>query len=188
MTIAQDSNFALPHAFFADAYFALGTVIISAMPPPEALAKCGADEAIEQYRRTLELDPNFQFARLRLGDAYLAKGMFDEAIAEYERAIALSDRNSSVALGGAYGLSGRKNEARQILRELLRMKEQRYVNPFSIAVVYVGLGERKNAFEWLEKAYRERSYFMVFLKVSNDFEPYRDDPRYLDLMRRIGLA
>jgi eukaryotic-like serine/threonine-protein kinase len=283
--IAKDSNFALPHAFLADAYFALGTVIISAMPPPQALAKGEAaalrsleldqtlaeghtalgviklyswqwsaaeeefkralelnpnyapahswyaiyfgargrvgesiarmyrareidplsphisqnlgwmlhfarqyDEAIEQYRRTLELDPNFQFARLRLAGAYLAKGMLGEAIAEYESATAPSDRNSSASLGHAYGLSGRKNEARQILRELLKMREQRYVNPFSIAMVYVGLGEREHAFEWLEKAYQERSYFMVFLKVSNDFDPYRDDPRYVDLMRRIGLA
>ena len=285
--IAKDSSFALPHAFLADAYFALGTFIISAMPPTEALAKGEAaalkaveldetlaeghtslgviklyswqwsdaeqefkralelnpnyapahswyaiyfgargrvgesiarmyrareidplsphitqnvgwmlhyagqyDEEIEQYRRALELDPNFQFARHRLAKAYFAKGMFDEAIAEHERVIALSDRNPSelAMLGRAYGLSGRKNQARQILRELLEMSERGYVSPYSIALVYVGLGERENVFEWLEKAYRERSYAMVFLKVSDDFAPYRQDPRYVDLLRRVGLV
>jgi tetratricopeptide (TPR) repeat protein len=147
------------------------------------------DEEIEQYRRALELDPNFQFARHRLAKAYFAKGMFDEAIAEHERVIALSNRNPSelAMLGRAYGLLGRKNEARQILRELLEMNERGYVNSYSIALVYFGLGEKDQAFKWLEKAYQERSYAMVFLKVSMDFGPYRQDSRYIDLLRRIGL-
>jgi serine/threonine-protein kinase len=147
------------------------------------------DEEIEQYERALDLDANFLFARLRLADAYVEKQRFNEAIGEYERAIGISNRNPATlgGLGHAYAVAGKRSEARRVLGELLALRERRYVNPFSIALVLLGLGEKDRAMEWLEKAYQERSYAMVFLKVSREFDPLRSAPRFQDLLRRVGM-
>ena len=148
------------------------------------------DEEIEQYQRTFELDPDFLFARMRLAGAYLEKRMFSEAISEGQKAIELVGRNPALLgwLGHSYALSGKKNEARQILEELLKLRERRYVNPASLAVIYVGLGLKEQAFRWLEECYQERSYVMVYLKVEQMYDPIRSDPRFQDLLRRVGLT
>jgi tetratricopeptide (TPR) repeat protein len=147
------------------------------------------DEAIEQYKRALQLDPNFLFARLRLAGAYQEKRMFREALSEFEHAIRISNWSPSAlsGLGHAYAVAGRPSEARQILRELLASRDRRYVNSSSIAAIYLGLGEKDRALEWLERAYREHSYQNVFLKVDETFAPLRADPRFQDLLRRVGL-
>ena len=131
------------------------------------------------------------FARHRRAAAYSAKGMNDAAIAESERAIAIEGRSagSLVLLGNFYARAGRKGDARRILDELLEMKKHQHVSSFVLAELYGNLGERTTAFEWLERAYEERSYAMVFLKVVLDFdEDFRQDPRFQDLIRRVGLA
>ena len=90
-------------------------------------------------------------------------------------------------LGLAYGLADRKAEAKKILDELLKLNETRYVTPAAFVNVYIGLGDKDKAFEWLEKAYQERSNYVAYLKVFPIADPLRSDPRFADLLRRVGL-
>ena len=91
-------------------------------------------------------------------------------------------------LGMCYGLAGRQADANKVLKELLELSRRRYVTPVALVQVYIGLGDKDQAFAWLEKAYEERSYGMAFLKVMPMADPLRSDPRFDDLLRRIGLA
>jgi len=147
------------------------------------------DQAIQQYRRALEIDPNFAQAHGRLGGTYLQESMFDQAIAELESAVTLSGSSPAAVgfLAHAYAMSGRRAEAEKLLNELTQLSKQRYVSPTAIAVVHIGLGDWDQAFEWLEKAYRERSNSMVYLRVDPLFDPLRSDPRFVDLVRRVGF-
>jgi len=90
-------------------------------------------------------------------------------------------------LGLAYGLGGHEAEARKVLNELLKLGETRYVSPAALVNVYIGLGDKDQAFVWLEKAYQERSNYLAFLKVFPIVDPLRSDPRFNDLIRRVGL-
>ena len=148
------------------------------------------DEAIEQLRRVIAVDPNNYPAYWYLGHTYAANGQIDEAVAASEKAVALSGRAPGALgmLGLVYGLAGRRGEATKVLNELLELNERRYVTPAALANVYIGLGDKDQAFVWLEKAYREHSYYIVFLKVFPIVDPLRSDPRFDDLLRRIGLA
>jgi TolB-like protein/Tfp pilus assembly protein PilF len=147
-------------------------------------------EAIEQLRRVIEMDPGFYSAHWFLAQTYTANGEFDEAIASSEKAVALSGRAPAALgfLGLAYALAGRKDEANQVLVELLELNRRSYVTPPAVATVYIGLGDKDRAFVWLERAYQERSYYMAFLKTFPLLDPLRPDPRFDELLRRIGLA
>jgi TolB-like protein/Flp pilus assembly protein TadD len=147
-------------------------------------------EAIEQLRRVIAVDPNRYPAYWYLGHTYAASGRFNEAIAASEKAAALSGRAPGALgfLGLAYGLAGRKDEANKVLKELLDLQRRRYVSPPALANVYIGLGNHDQAFFWLEKAYQDRSNYMAWLKVFPLHDPLRSDPRFDDLLRRIGLA
>lgn len=148
------------------------------------------DQAIEQYRKTLELDPNFTLAHLRLGQAYEQKQKYAEAIAELNKALALSAGSTETvsALGHAYALSGQKAQAQKALDELKGRAQQGYASAYFIAAIYAGLGERDQAFAWLEKAYEDRSGWLIFIKAEPKLDSLRSDPRFTDLLRRIGLA
>ena len=148
------------------------------------------DEAIEQLRRVLAMDQNYYPALWFLGHTYAASGRFHEAVEASEKAAALSGRSPGALgfLGLAYGLAGRKEEANQVLKELLELQRRRYVSPPALANVYIGLGNKDQAFFWLEKAYQDRSKYMVWLKMFPLLDPLRSDPRLDDLQRRIGLA
>jgi TolB-like protein/DNA-binding winged helix-turn-helix (wHTH) protein/Tfp pilus assembly protein PilF len=148
------------------------------------------DRAIEQYQRTLELDPNFAEAHADLGKAYEQKAMYADAIAEFKKAITLSKENPLMvaALGRAYAVSGQAEEAKKILDELKKISKRRYVSSYEIAVIYAGLGDKDKALEWLERAYEERASFLIFLKVDPRLDSLRPDPRFQDLLRRMGLA
>lgn len=91
-------------------------------------------------------------------------------------------------LGLAYGLAGRKGEARAIRDELLKLNQRRYVTPAALVNVYIGLGDKDQAFAWLEKAYQERSSYVAWIKVFPLADPLRSDPRFTDLLLRVGLA
>ncbi len=91
------------------------------------------------------------------------------------------------ALGHAYAVSGRKDRAQNLLVELKQLSRRRYVAPFEIAVVYIGLGDKDLTFEWLEKAYRDHSPWLPWLKVDPRFDSLHGDSRYRDLRRRMGL-
>jgi eukaryotic-like serine/threonine-protein kinase len=147
------------------------------------------DEAIEQLRRVIAMDPNNYQAHWFLGHTCAASGRFAEAIAASEKAAALSRTPGALGfLGMCYGLSGRKAEANKILNELLELNRSRYVTPPALANVYIGLGDKDQAFFWLEKAYQDRSNYMAYLKVFPADDPLRSDPRLDNLLGRMGLA
>jgi serine/threonine protein kinase/TolB-like protein/Tfp pilus assembly protein PilF len=146
-------------------------------------------EAIVQLERTLKLDPNYQQAHRRLADAYGGVGRFDEAIAEQQVVVKLSDNNPS-SLGGLahlYAKAGRPAEARRILGDLLIVARTRYVSPGLFASIYLALGEADLAFPWIERAYREQSNYMAYIAVDDTRDAVGADPRYRDLLRRVGL-
>jgi TolB-like protein/lipopolysaccharide biosynthesis regulator YciM len=147
------------------------------------------NESIAQLRKTLELDPNFAFAHFTLGNAYELKGEFDQAISEYQTAIALSGNLSGriASLGYAYAMAGRKDDVRQILKRLKELSRHRYVSPYHTALIYIALGERDEAFAWLEKAYNDHYWMMAFLKVDPRLDPLRSNLRFQDLLRHVGI-
>lgn len=147
------------------------------------------DQAIKQNQKTLEIEPDRPSTDIGLGNAYELKGMYKEAIIEYQKAISRSERTSNVLglLGHAYAASGKRNEAVKILNEMQEMSKQKYVSPYDLAILYTGLGEKDKALEQLNTAYEERSGWIIHLKVEPLFDPLRSDPRFQDLLRRVGL-
>ncbi len=147
------------------------------------------DEAIEQLRKVNELDPNFILTHLFLGQAYEQKGMYEEAIAEFQKAIVLSGRSpvTVAALAHAYALASRQLEMEKLLEELKAESKRRYVSSYLFAEIYAALDDKTLAFEWLENAREERYPYMVLLKLWPKLDPLRTDPRFADLLRRVGL-
>jgi tetratricopeptide (TPR) repeat protein len=147
------------------------------------------DEAIDQCRRTIEMDPNFAVAHWHLGLAYEQKQVFDGAIEEFQTAIALSGGSPLMraALGHAYAMSHQTYETQKVLDELHELSKQQYVSPYEVAAIYVAIGDNEQAFQLLEKACAERSFHLVNLNVSPQFRSVRSDPRFQDLVRRIGV-
>ncbi|MDQ3256863.1 MAG: tetratricopeptide repeat protein, partial [Acidobacteriota bacterium] len=146
------------------------------------------DKAIEQLRQTIEMDQNFYMAHWRLGTAYGMKGSFQEAIAEYQKAIQLNDDPQVLALlGHAYAASGNREEGLRTLDQLKEISKQRYVSAYAFAIVYAGLGEKDQALQWLEQAYRNKDWMMARLKIDPLFDPLRSDPRFTKLIGRVGL-
>jgi Flp pilus assembly protein TadD len=135
------------------------------------------------------MDPTFAIARAGLGLAYEQKGMLMEAVAEFERAGALSGGMPSImaALGHAYALSGKRREAQQAIQTLRDLSRRRYVSSYNIAVVAAGLGQRDDALEWLQKAYQERSGALVYLDLDPRLYGLHSDERFLDIVRPMGL-
>jgi len=124
-----------------------------------------------------------------LGQTHLAMGRNAEATAEFVKATSLSPesvRNISM-LGRAYAVAGRRAEAQRLVEELSSLSRKRYVPPVYRAIIYIGLGEKDKAFTWLEKAYADRSDWMTLLNTDPLFDPLRSDPRFQDLLRRVGL-
>jgi len=146
--------------------------------------------AIDQCQKALTMDSGFVPAHVALGRAYQQKGMLPEAIAEFRKALDVSqgDTNELAGLGEGYAVSHQETEARKILAELKDRSQQTYVQPMWIAVIHLGLGEKDQAFDWIEKAYEDRSAWLVYLKVDPLFDSLRSDPRFVDLLRRVGLA
>ncbi|MCA1625287.1 MAG: winged helix-turn-helix domain-containing protein [Acidobacteria bacterium] len=146
-------------------------------------------QAVEQLQKTLELDPFFAHARYALGFVYLQEALFDEAIAEINKAVVFSEREaaSSPELGYAYAIAGRSDEAREVLTELEEHSKRGYVDPYHIALIYIGLDDKNRAFEWLRRAYKGRSREVIYLKANPVCDPLRSDPRFLDLLWRVGL-
>ena len=147
------------------------------------------DEALVRLQKTIELEPNFGFAHLFASSAYIEKGMYSEAIAEARKARELNPANSqSIAfLGYALAKSGKQVEALGVVEELLKRSAERYVSPYTIALIYNGLGERDKTFTSLERGYEQHDGKMVFLKVEPKWNNLRDEPRFQDLVRRVGF-
>jgi len=146
------------------------------------------DEAIEQFQKALEMD--YHDAHLGLGNGYAAKGNYQKALSEFQKYAEL-DRGtprSIAALGYAYARLNQPTEALRALNQLSEMEKRRYVSPGSVAIVYIGMGDRDRAFEWLEKSCDEHSFNVAFLKVSPFFDSLRSDQRFTDLLHRVGLS
>jgi tetratricopeptide (TPR) repeat protein len=145
------------------------------------------DEAIAQLRKTVEMDPNFYYSRWQLGEALEIKGFNEEAATQYKKAIELNDDPLPRALlGHLYARTGRRDEAREILRQLRELSKQRYVLAFNLALIHVGLDEKDTAIDLLEQAYAQRDgYNIGFIKVDPWLDPLRDDSRFEALVKKI---
>ena len=148
------------------------------------------DQAIKQLSKTIEMDNNYGLAHRFLGLAYERKGMYAEAIDELQRAVSLvgGTVETKAELAYAYAVSGKSDEAHKILDQLNQQSKQHYVSPYLIALIHAGLGNKEQAFEWLEKAYDDRSDLLVYLKVEPKLAGLHSDPRFQDLLRRLRLA
>ena len=147
------------------------------------------DRAIDQAHDTLEMDANFAIAYAVLGEAYLSKGMYREGLSALEKYSALSRccADSLALLGYAHARSGEREESLQMIDKLEVASKQSFVPAFFVALVYAGLEDNDHAFSWLEKAYQERFNRLAYLKVLALWDPIRSDPRFADLLGRVGI-
>ncbi len=152
------------------------------------------DEAIRQFEKTLQIDPNFLIVNIAMAGAYEQKKVYDTAMAKLTNLTAgltLASIRHPIpiaALGHVYALSGKKYDAQNMLDLLKEMSDNQYVAPYWMAVLYVGLGEKEQALDWLEKAFEGRDGSMVFLKVDPVFNGIRSDPRFVRLIKKMGLG
>jgi non-specific serine/threonine protein kinase len=167
--------------------------VIAAFLPYEYLAARRYGESINESRKALTLDPSLAVARANIAWVYAAQGMYPQAIAEYKKvpkeALTVTSENQLVALGLGWvdGVAGRRAEAENIVEAFKRLSSREFVDAYLIAMVYAGLGDKNQTFEWLERAYRAHSIAMVWLKSDVFWDNVRSDPRYQDLLRRVGL-
>ncbi len=147
------------------------------------------DEAIENLQKAIDLEPSFWMTHLFAASAYIEKGIFDKAFSEGNEAKKFSPtQNWSIAFG-AYALAknGKTAEARIILDELLKVSKSNYVPPYHFALVYNGLGETQKALDYLEKGFAEKDVHMVFLRVEPKWNNLRNEPRFVELMKRMNF-
>ncbi|MEK6406392.1 MAG: protein kinase [Acidobacteriota bacterium] len=148
------------------------------------------DQAIAQCRKTIDMFPDYLIAHRRLGMSFGEKGMFEEAEAEFKKALAISENDSETmsAMAYAYSAAGRNEDARAILERLNALAKEVYVSPYSLARVHIGLAQFDEAFECIERTYQERHGILTYLKVEPIFDRLRSDPRFTDLLRRMDLS
>jgi len=139
------------------------------------------DRAIVQERKTLEMDPNFAAAHLYLGMAFLQEARYADAITEEQ------DAQNGFVLARAYLKSGDIVKAQKVVQDLKDLSKRRYLSAYQMATAFIGLEDKERAFEWLEKAYEARSLRPFLMRVDPAFDNLRPDPRFQNLMRRVGL-
>ena len=146
------------------------------------------DLSIEQSRRVLAMDPSFYLPHYTLGWASLQLRDFKTGIAELEKARALEDQPWIVGtLACGYALSGNRTTALKLIAELQEQAKRRHVTPYWIAMTWIALGDKDEAFKWLERSYEERSFWLGWLKMDQMLDPLRDDPRFKDLLKRLNF-
>jgi len=180
---------ALTHARLAQSLDPVSPIIAAGVAWMHHLAR-DFDAESEQARRALELDPNFAIGHLRLSLGLAHRARYPEAIGAMRSAVTLSDDSPNLlaALGYISALAGETGAARDSIGMLEGLSRNRYVSAYDVALVHLGLGGKEEALRWLEKAYGERAWGLTFLKVEPALDPLRDDPRFQDLLRRIGLG
>ena len=148
------------------------------------------DEAIAQLGKTVELDGTFYYARYNLAQALELKGLIPEATAEYQKTMSMTEDPVPLGmLGRLYALHGEKDEAQRILQKLRQNREQRYTAAYSLALIYVGLGDRNEALNWLEQGYREHDGFNIGpIRIDPLLAPLHGDPRFEALAEKIAPA
>jgi tetratricopeptide (TPR) repeat protein len=140
------------------------------------------DEAIEQFRKTIDLDPSFKTTHFFYGRAFVGKRMYKEAVAELDKT-----GEAFAGLDEEYVKGGWNAYLRASVERMEKITQQSYMPPFLLASYYGMLGDRDRTMEWLEKAYAERDFRLTILKVSFEFDSVRDDPRFIDLTKRVGI-
>ena len=147
------------------------------------------EDAVQQIRRTFELDPNYPVANWVLGLVLRKMGRFDEAIAEGEKGVRASGGSPLIraSLAQSFGAAGKTKEARKILDDLTILAKQKYVAPYFLAGIYVGLGDEQRAMESLEKSYEEHSHWLIYLHMDPGMDGLRSNLRFQELLRRVGL-
>jgi eukaryotic-like serine/threonine-protein kinase len=150
------------------------------------------DEAIAQSQKTIQLDPHFSLTYYALGDAYEQKGMLRDAVAAFQKGREISgpagEAMSLASLASAYWKSGEHAAALKAIDELQRISKQRHVPPYWTALAYASIGDKDQAFAWLDKAYEDRFFLLMWIKPDPRFDLIRADPRYQQLIRRLNLA
>jgi tetratricopeptide (TPR) repeat protein len=148
------------------------------------------DEALRGVMRVLEVEPHLPLAHLTLGWVQLLTGEAEQGVATLEKGLALSPDNTLylAQVGQAYGMVGRTDEGRAVLRRLEELSRQRYVSPYHMAYVHTGLGDKERAMDWLERAYRERAGGIFGVKGSFLFTSLRGHPRFDALLEKMNLA
>jgi len=147
---------------------------------------------VEQLKKTLEMDPNFAQAHGQLARIYFNMGKYDLWVEEWKKSVTLYQQTDDVAIAEevarVYARSGFKPaKLREIeMRKLLA--KRRYVDPTDIAYAYADLGDKEQTFEWLDKAVAEKSGGLEVIKIVPTLDPWRSDPRYLDILKRVGLT
>jgi len=146
-------------------------------------------ESIEAYATALSHDPNYAVAVINMGRAYEQQAMYPQALHAYESILAFAPNDPALLalLGHLYAVSGQPEAANKIISQLEKMSASRYVPGLYIAMVYTGLGNKDQAFAWLNKAYEERCEYLVYLPTDPMADPLRSDPRFPELLKRLGL-
>jgi tetratricopeptide (TPR) repeat protein len=152
------------------------------------------DESIPHFHKALDLYPNAAFIRAQLAWSYAMKRMYPEALTEYDKIAeadkAVAPENQLVAdgLGWVYAVAGRRADALKIAKEVEQLSSRSYVDFYQLATIYAGLGAKDETFRLLEKGYQQRSAGMLYLLIDPFWDTVRSDPRYTDLLRRVGLS
>ena len=148
------------------------------------------ERAVEQAEKTYDLEPSFALGRYVMGLVYNAKGMYTEVISLGEQSLQHAPTNQSYLrmTGYAYAGSGRRHEAEQVIERFRDLAKTQYVISYGIASIYAALGERDQAFAELERAFAEHDWDLQCLKVDPLMDPWRDDPRFAGLIKRMGLS
>ena len=146
------------------------------------------EKAVGQYKKTIELDENFYYAHAYLGRTYMMKGEYENAIKEFEKAQTLGSDPRVLMLSACnYSRMGKRGEALKKIEELKKVSQEKYVSPYYFALAYTSLGDKDKAFEWLEKAFAAREGRMTLMKADPLLNDLRSDPRFDDLLKRVGL-
>ena len=147
------------------------------------------DESQQVLLKTLELDPNFPGVHITLASTYAAKEMFRESIEEVQKAAGFSSADVMIRapLGYSYAKSGRRSDAEKILKDLKAESQRKYVSGYFVSWVCIGLGKNDEAIQWLERAYQQKDYQLTWMGAEPLLDPLRSDPRFRDLLRRLGL-
>jgi adenylate cyclase len=199
-----DPNSALAHVWYGDTFRGSGDLDkaieeyrtaarLDPLSPKVSDALAGGyliagrlDDAIEEGKRTLELDPTYAYLDSTIANAYREKGLFDQAIALYQQAERFT-HSPSRGLGITYARAGRRPEAQEILARFLAQREKQYISGAAIGLIFGALGKKDEAFRWLEIAYNDHDAVLTTVAFYPGSQPLRDDPRFIDLIKRIGL-
>jgi tetratricopeptide (TPR) repeat protein len=150
------------------------------------LGRCS--QAVEHMRKTLDLNPNYGAGHEIIGRCFARQGQYEQAIAEMRQMVALHDHDRLLAvMGSLYGIAGQRDEALKTLAEFKRRARERRVSQVYLARVYAGMGDKKRALDLLYQGYAERSDHMLAIGIDPDFDSLRSEPRFVDLLRRVGL-